>query len=76
MMRDKSFDQSVIDFADTDIDNILEWFHVLSDGTHGPAGRYEYAKLLQVKKHVEQGINFLCTISAQSGSKNGCHLSL
>ena len=64
MMRDKSLDQSVIDFADADINNILELFHVLSDGTHGPAGRYEFTKLLQVKKRVEQGINFLCTISA------------
>ncbi len=64
MMRDKSFDQSVIDFANADIDNILELFHVLSDGTHGKAGRYEFAKLVQVKKRVEQGINFLCMISA------------
>lgn len=64
MMRDKAFDSSVIDFAEADIDNILELFHVLSDGTHGAAGRYEYKKLLQVKKRVEQGINFLCTISA------------
>ena len=46
-----------------DINNILELFHVLSDGTHGAAGRYEFDKLLQVKKRVEQGINFLCTIS-------------
>lgn len=64
MMRDKRMEACVIDFADADIDNILELFHVLSDGTHGAAGRYAFSKLLQVKKRVEQGINFLCTISA------------
>ena len=50
-------------FAESDITNILELFHVLSDGTHGPAGRYSYQNLLQVKKRVEQGIYFLCEIS-------------
>ena len=64
MMRNKQMDSSVINFADADIDNILELFHVLSDGTHGAAGRYDFSKLTQVKKRVEQGINFLCTISA------------
>lgn len=63
MMRDKEMDSCVIEFADADIDNILQLFHVLSDGTHGMAGKYSFAKLRQVKKRVEQGINFLCTIS-------------
>ena len=40
-MRDKQMESCVIDFADEDINNILELFHVLSDGTHGAAGRYE-----------------------------------
>lgn len=64
MMRNMEFDESVSEFADANIDNILELFHVLSDGTHGEAGRYDFKKLLQVKKRVEQGINFLCEISA------------
>lgn len=64
MMRNIDIDDSVIDFAEADITNILELFHVLSDGTHGAAGRYEFKKLVQVKKRVEQGINFLCEISA------------
>ena len=64
MMRNIDIDDSVIDFAEADISNILELFHVLSDGTHGAAGRYEFQKLVQVKKRVEQSINFLCTISA------------
>ncbi|MBR2046502.1 MAG: hypothetical protein IJ958_10280 [Agathobacter sp.] len=64
MMRNVDTTERVIDFAEADITNILELFHVLSDGTHGEAGRYEFNKLLQVKKRVEQGINFLCEISA------------
>ena len=63
MMRHLDMDSSVVKFADEDITNILELFHVLSDGTHGKAGRYEYNKLVQVKKRVEKGINFLCEIS-------------
>lgn len=63
MMRNSNMDESVISFAEADITNILELFHVLSDGTHGPAGRYSYQNLLQVKKRVEQGIYFLCEIS-------------
>ena len=64
MMHSKRMDSSVADFADADITNILELFHVLSDGTHGEAGRYKYDALVQVKRRVQQGINFLCAISA------------
>lgn len=64
MMHWKHLDESVTDFADADITNILELFHVLSDGTHGPAGKYEFSTLVQVKRRVEQGINFLCAIAA------------
>lgn len=64
MMRNSNMDSSVIDFADADITNILELFHILSDGTHGAAGKYEYNKLMQVKRRVEQGINFLCEIAS------------
>lgn len=64
LMRNIDVDDSIVDFADEDITNILELFHILSDGTHGAAGRYEFNQLLQVKKRVEQGINFLCEISS------------
>lgn len=64
MMRDKLMDDSVVNFAESDISNILELFHVLSDGTHGEAGKINLNTLNQVKKRVEQGINFLCAIAA------------
>lgn len=64
MMRMKGLDESVIAFADADIGNILELFSTLSGGTHGPAGKYSFEKLRQVKKRVEQGIIFLCEIAS------------
>lgn len=64
MLRNSQLNDSVVSFVESDIDNILELFHVLSDGTHGIAGRYDNKKLMQVKKRVEQGIYFLCEIVA------------
>ena len=64
MLRNTQLNDSVVSFVESDIDNILELFHVLSDGTHGVAGRYDDKKLRQVKKRVEQGIYFLCEITA------------
>lgn len=64
MMRDLEMEDCVVDFADADIQNILELFFIFNGATHGEAGKYEFAALLQVKKRVEQGIHFLCGISA------------
>lgn len=63
IMRNTDMDDSVVSFVEEDIKNILELNHLLSGGTHGPAGKFTFEKLLQVKKRVEQGINFLCEIS-------------
>ena len=50
------------EFIDNDIDNILELYHILSNGTRGEAGRYSISQLKAIKKRVEDGINFLCSI--------------
>lgn len=50
------------EFIDNDIDNILELYHILSDGTHGYAGCYTFIQLKAIKKRVEDGILFLCNI--------------
>lgn len=50
------------EFIDNDIENILQLYHTLSDGTHGEAGRYTMIQLKLIKKRVEDGINFLCEI--------------
>lgn len=52
------------EFIDNDIENILELYHILSDGTHGNAGRYTFIQLKAIKKRVEDGILFLCNIIA------------
>ena len=64
LLSKKDIDASVVQFANDDITNILELFHVLSDGTHGAAGKYSMAKLKMVKKRVEDGIIFLCSIAS------------
>lgn len=64
MMRNKMHDDNIVCFADANIDNILELNYILSGGTHGEAGKYTFETLMQVKKCVESGINFLCEISA------------
>lgn len=50
------------EFINNDIDNILELYHILSDGTHGYAGHYTFIQLKAIKKRVEDGILFLCNI--------------
>lgn len=64
MMHNKGMDESVIDYAEADIENLVSLITMLNSGTHGPSGKYNYEMLLQVKKRVEQGIIFLCEISA------------
>lgn len=64
MMRNAEMDDAVADYADEDINNIVELFKVFNGATHGVAGKYEYTKLLQVRARVEQGINFLCALCA------------
>ena len=63
LLKRKNIDTTVGQFVDDDITNILELFHVLSDGTHGAAGKYSLAKLQMIKKRVEGGISFLCNIA-------------
>ena len=63
MMRNVNMNDCVISFVEADIKNILELNQLLSGGTHGPDGKFTFEKLLQVKKRVEQGINFLYEIS-------------
>lgn len=54
----------MIGFVDADIDNVLALFKDLNSATHGPAGRFEFAKLRAIRKRVEGGIMFLASIAA------------
>lgn len=64
-LHKKGIDDSNVEiFVNSDIDNILELFHILSTGTHGTAGRYTFNQLAAIKKRVEDGLIFLCDIAA------------
>lgn len=66
LMRNLDMDESVISYVEEDIKNILELNQLLSGGTHGPAGKFTFDKLIQVKKRVEQGLVFLCELVIQN----------
>jgi len=51
-----------VDFVDEDITNVLQLFRVFNDGTHGSAGKFEFAQLRTIKERVESGIIYLTTI--------------
>jgi len=51
-----------VDFVQQDVDNIVELFRVLNDGTHGSAGRFDFQRLVTIKQRVEDGIVFLRTV--------------
>ena len=59
-------DEALEDFVEEDIKNILQLFHVLSDGTHGAAGKFGMSRLNSIKKRVEDGIVFLAEVCQYS----------
>lgn len=54
----------MIGFVDADISNVIGLFGDLNSATHGPAGKFEFAKLQAIRRRVEGGIMFLATIAA------------
>jgi len=54
--------ESLEEFVERDITNILELFDVLNSGTHGDAGKYSLPKLVAIKTRVEQGLLFLARV--------------
>lgn len=59
LMQKGAATETLEDFVQVDIDNILELFSVFNDGTHGSAGRFQFEQLLAIKTRVEDGIAFL-----------------
>lgn len=51
--------QPMIDFVDADIDDLLDFFRTLNDGTHGSAGTFSVQQLLKIKKRAEDSILFI-----------------
>lgn len=55
-------EDSLEDFIEKDVENILSLFAVFNKGTHGESGRFTLNQLFSVKKRVEDGIIFLSTL--------------
>jgi hypothetical protein len=51
------------EFVEHDMDNIVALFRMFNDGTHGSAGTFTLVQLNEIRKRVEDGINFLTEIS-------------
>ena len=54
--------ESLEQFVEDDIENILQLFNVFNKGTHGAAGTFDLPQLGAIKKRVENGIMFLTEI--------------
>ena len=63
LRRKGMVDKELENFVTRDVDNILDLFGVLNDGTHGSAGKFAMHELAAVKKRVEDGIMFLASIA-------------
>lgn len=53
---------SLTDFIDADIDDLMNLFDTLNSGTHGEAGKFDIQQLLKLKKRVEDAIIFITSI--------------
>jgi hypothetical protein len=47
----------------TDIDDIVQLFHVFNEATHGSAGKHGFARLQSIRQRVEGGIMFLAAVA-------------
>jgi len=50
---------SLLDFVEKDVDDVLGLFVELNSGTHGKAGKFNANQLIQLKKRVEDSINYM-----------------
>lgn len=58
------WDGALEDFIEADMENIVELFTVFNKGTHGSAGKYSLSQLVEVRRRVEDGLEFLSKIAA------------
>ena len=52
-------DETIEDFVNEDVKDILKLFRLFNDGTHGSAGRFDLNQLFAIKQRAESGIRFL-----------------
>lgn len=59
LVRKNLVDDTVEEFVNEDVEDIITLFRLFNAGTHGRAGRYDLSQLLAVKQRVECSIRFL-----------------
>jgi hypothetical protein len=52
-------EETLEEFVEQDMQNIVELFGIFNDGTHGTAGTFDMQTLSVIRKRVEEGIFFL-----------------
>jgi hypothetical protein len=52
-------DETLVDFVEDDINNVMDLFGVFNPATHGEAGKYDITQLQAIKTRVEGAIQFL-----------------
>ena len=58
--------ESLEQFVEDDIENILQLFNLFNKGTHGAAGMFDLRQLGAVRKRVENGIMFLIEVIGET----------
>ena len=61
--RNGMTEDTLEEFVEQDMENIVQLFRVFNQGTHGKAGSFGFPQLASIKKRVEDGIIFLAEIS-------------
>lgn len=59
-------EEALEEFAEHDMENIIELFQVFNIGTHGSAGTFDLRQLASIKKRVEDGIVYLAEIIGEA----------
>ena len=55
-------DNAATTFVDDDIEDVVQLFRALNDGTHGSSGRFEHSQLVTIQARVEGLILFLLDV--------------
>jgi hypothetical protein len=56
-------DDILEEFIVQDVQNVIDLFEVLNDGTHGSAGKFNLQQLYIIRKRVEDGVMFLSRVA-------------
>ena len=57
--RRGTYDDTLVDFVENDINDVVALFQEFNDGTHGGAARFDLQQLTAIKKRVEDVVRFL-----------------